>query len=490
MAHNACPQPTLMKRILPLGLIFVFAFSAFTQSQPAGQTFDLVILHGRVMDPESGLDAARNVGITANHIAAVTEDEIRGRKTIDAHGLVLAPGFIDLHSHGQDAENYRYKAMDGVTTALELEIGVADIDQWYGERQGKALINYGATVGHVPTRMRLMQDSGIFLPHDTAATTIATPGQIAEMKRDLEHGLARGALGVGFGIGYVPAATRWEIIQMFSAAAEHHAPAFVHLRGGNTPDSPMASLEEALAAAEVTGAPLHVVHISSTGLRSTPQMLATIEGARQHGLDVTTECYPYTAAMTDLGSALFGPGWQQREGITYKDLQWVETGERLNQGTFEKYRKQGGMVIIHSIPAEIAQLAVSSPLTMIASDGLILNGKGHPRGAGTYAHVLGYYVRQQHALSLMDALRKMTLMPAQRLEARAPMMKNKGRVKVGADADLIVFDPQRVIDKATYEKVAYSEGIEYVLVGGVPVVSSGKLMDGVTPGEAIRAPLQ
>ena len=490
MAHNACPQPTLMKRILPLGLIFVFAFSAFTQSQPAGQTFDLVILHGRVMDPESGLDAARNVGITANHIAAVTEDEISGRKTIDAHGLVVAPGFIDLHSHGQDAENYGYKARDGVTTALELEIGVADIDQWYGERQGKALINYGATVGHVPTRMRLMHDSGIFLPHDTAATTVATPGQIAEMRRDLEHGLERGALGVGFGIGYVPAATRWEIIQMFSAAAEYHAPAFVHLRGGNTPDSPMASLEEALAAAEVSGAPLHVVHISSTGLRSTPQMLASIAGARQHGLDVTTECYPYTAAMTDLGSALFGPGWQQREGITYKDLQWVETGERLTQETFEKYRKQGGMVIIHSIPAEIAQLAVSSPLTMIASDGLILNGKGHPRGAGTYAHVLGYYVRQQHALSLMEALRKMTLMPAQRLQARAPIMKNKGRVKVGADADLTVFDPQRVIDRATYEKIAYSEGIEYVLVGGVPVVNEGKLVDGVTPGEAIRAPLQ
>jgi dihydroorotase len=479
-----------MKRILLPAFIFIFAVSAITQSQPAGQTFDLVVLHGRVMDPESGLDAARNVGITGNRIAAITEDEIQGRKTIDARGLVVAPGFIDLHSHGQDAENYRYKAMDGVTTALELEIGVADIDRWYAERQGKALINYGATIGHVPTRMRLMHDSGTFLPHDTAATTVATPGQIAEMKRDLEHGLARGALGVGFGIGYVPAATRWEIIQMFSATAEHHAPAFVHLRGGNTPDSPMASLEEALAAAEVTGAPLHVVHISSTGLHSTPQMLATIEGARQHGQDVTTECYPYTAAMTDLGSALFGPGWQQREGITYKDLQWVETGERLTQETFQKYRKQGGMVIVHSIPPEIAKLAVSSPLTMIASDGLILNGKGHPRGAGTYAHVLGYYVRQQHALSLMEALHKMTLMPAQRLETRAPMMKDKGRVKVGADADLTIFDPERVIDKATYEKVAYSEGIEYVLIGGVPVVSAGKLVEDVTPGKAIRAPLQ
>src|SRR5579864_2265909 len=305
-----------MKRIFLLAVIVLLSASVFSQAHSAEQTFDMVILHGRVMDPESGLDALRNVGINGHRIAAITEEEIRGRKTIEARGLVVAPGFIDLHSHGQDAENYRYKAMDGVTTALELEIGVADIDQWYGERHGKAFINYGATIGHVPIRMRLMHDSGTFLPHDTAANTVATPEKIAEMKRDLEHGLARGALGVGFGIGYVPAATRWEVIQMFSAAAEYHAPAFVHLRGGNTPDSPMASLEEALAAAAVSGAPLHVVHVSSTGLHSTPQMLASIAGARQHGLDVTTECYPYTAAMTDLGSALFGPGWQQREGIT------------------------------------------------------------------------------------------------------------------------------------------------------------------------------
>jgi dihydroorotase len=251
----------------------------------------------------------------------------------------------------------------------------------------------------------------------------------------------------------------------------------------------MAALEEAIAAAEITGAPLHVVHISSTGLRSTPDMLAAIAGARRHGLDVSTECYPYTAAMTDLGSALFAPGWQQGMGITYKDLQWVATGERLTPETFAKYRKQGGLVIIHAIPADIARLAVSSPLTMIASDGLIQNGRGHPRGAGTYARVLGYYVRQQHALTLMEALRKMTLLPARRLEVRAPMMKNKGRVKVGADADLTIFNPQRVIDKATYEQVAYSEGMQYVLVGGVPVVSQGKLVEGVEPGEAIRAPV-
>src|SRR5579859_4920263 len=149
----------------------------------AAQDYDLVILNARVMDPASKLDAVRNVGIRGGVIRAVSAQPLRGKSTLDARGLVLAPGFIDLHSHGQDAENYRYKAMDGVTTALELEIGVADIDRWYAERQGKALINYGATIGHVPTRMQLMHDSGTFLPHDTAATTIATPEQIAQMKR-------------------------------------------------------------------------------------------------------------------------------------------------------------------------------------------------------------------------------------------------------------------------------------------------------------------
>jgi dihydroorotase len=460
------------------------------QAQSPVQTFDVVILHGRVMDPESGLDAVRNVGISGHRIAVITADDIRGTKTIEARGLVVAPGFIDLHSHGQDAENDRYKAMDGVTTALELEVGAGDIDEWYTQRGRHALINYGATVGHIPIRMRLMHDSGTFLPRDNGATTVATPQQIAEMKRGLEQGLARGALGVGLGIAYVPAATRAEIIQMFSAAADYHALAFVHIRSANGEEGRMDSLEEVIAAAEITGAPLHVAHISSMGLGSTPEMLQSISLARQHGLDVTTECYPYTAAMTELSSAVFDSGWQEGMGITYHDLQWVATGERLTAQTFEKYRKQGGLVVIHAMPADIVQSAVSSPLTMIASDGLIVNGKGHPRGAGTFARVLGYYVRQQHALSLMEALRKMSLMPAQRLQTRAPIMAHKGRVKVDADADLTVFDPQRVTDKATYEHVAYSEGMDYVLVGGVLIVSQGKLVEGVEPGEAIRAPIR
>jgi len=227
------------------------------------------------------------------------------------------------------------------------------------------------------------------------------------------------------------------------------------------------------------------------GLRNTPDLIAMIEGAARHGLDVTTECYPYTAGSTELQSAIFDPGWQENMGITYQDVQWAATGERLTAETFTKYRAQGGVVVIHVIPEEAARTAVANPSVMIASDGMPITGpKVHPRGQGTFARVLGHYVREEHALDLMTALRKMTLMPAKRLERRAPMFRNKGRIRLRADADITIFDPARVIDRATYdEPLQTSEGITHVLVNGVAIVKDGHLVDGVFPGRPARAPL-
>jgi dihydroorotase len=295
------------------------------------------------------------------------------------------------------------------------------------------------------------------------------------------------------GVNYTPGATHWEIVEMFKVAAKYGASVHVHLRYGGLkePNTGLAALEEVLAAAVATGAPLHVVHITSMGLKYTPQLIAMVEGAQHHGLDVTTECYPYTAGSTALQSAIFDPGWQENMGITYKDVQWTATGERLTAETFEKYRKQGGIVVIHSIPEEAARTAVANPIVMIASDGMPITGaKVHPRGQATFSRVLGHYVREEKALDLMPALRKMTLMPAQRLEKRAPVFKNKGRIRVGADADITIFDPARVIDKATYdEPLQYSEGIPFVLVNGVLVVKDSQLVNGVLPGRAARAPI-
>jgi N-acyl-D-aspartate/D-glutamate deacylase len=459
----------------------------------ADDSYDLVIVSGRVMDPESGLDAVRNVGISAEKIRAISAAPLRGKTTLDAQGLVVAPGFIDLHEHGQEPRNYEFQAHDGVTTSLELEVGTADVDAWYAQREGQALINYGVSVGHIPVRMKVLHDSGGFLPTGSAARREATPQELAQIDQQIQTGLQRGALAVGMGINYTAAASHGEIVDVFQLAAQSHASVHVHLRhaGLKEPTTGLVGIEEVIAAAAATGAPLHVVHITSMGLRDTPRLIAMVAGAQSHGLDVTTECYPYTAGSTELQSAIFDLGWQERQGITYKDLQWAATGERLTAETFEKYRKQGGLVVIHSIPEEAVRAAVGNPIVMIASDGVPITGpKVHPRGQGTFSRVLGHYVREEKALDLMTALRKMTLMPAERLEKRAPVFKGKGRIKIGADADITVFDPARVIDKATYEDpLQYSDGIVFVLVNGVPVLKDGRLVEGLHPGRAARAPI-
>jgi N-acyl-D-aspartate/D-glutamate deacylase len=339
----------------------------------------------------------------------------------------------------------------------------------------------------------VMHDPGGMLPTGDAAHREATPPEFTEISEEIEKGFHEGALAEGMGVNYTAGASHWEIVEMFRIAAKNHASVHVHLRyaGVKEPNTGMTGIEEVIAAAAATGAPLHVVHITSMGLKYTPQLIAMVQGARSHGLDVTTECYPYTAGSTELQSAVFDPGWQESQGITYKNLQWAETGERLTAETFEAYRKKGGVVVIHSIPEDAARAAVVNPMVMIASDGMRITGaKVHPRGQGTFSRVLGHYVREEKALDLMTALRKMTLMPAQRLEKRAPIFKDKGRVRVGADADISIFDPERIIDKATYEDpLQYSEGIQFVFVNGVAVLMNGQLVDGVFPGRAARAPV-
>jgi dihydroorotase len=455
-----------------------------------GPVYDIVIANARVIDPETKLDATRSVAIAKGKIAAITATPLNGRTLIDARGLVLAPGFIDVHAHGQDAENYRHYAMDGVTSAMELELGTGDVDSWYSERAGKALVNYGVSIGHMRVRMRVMGDSSTTYASGDAAHRGASDSEIAAIRDGIIDGLARGAIGVGFGLSYTPAASRWEVLESFHAAAAFGAPAFVHMRyiGEREPASSVAALEEVLAAAAITGAPLHIMHVHSSGLRATPRLLQMIRDAKARGLDVTTEAYPYTAGSSGIESALFDPGWQQALGIDYHDVEWAATGERLTAATFEQYRKQHGIVIVHMIPDDVVAAAIASPLTFIASDARLQNGHGHPRSAGAFARVLGYYVRDTHTLSLVDALTKMTLMPARRLEHRLPAMRHKGRVQLGADADLVVFDPTRVADRATYERPAqYSEGFEYVFVGGVPVVWRGQLREDTLPGQPLRA---
>jgi N-acyl-D-aspartate/D-glutamate deacylase len=474
-------------RVLLALIAFAVVANQPSTAQPkpsSAEAYDVVILGGRVMDPASNLDEVRNIGIRDGTIAIVTAASISGKQAINARDLVVSPGFIDLHSHGQTPENYTFKARDGVTTALEMEVGVWPVLPWYAAREGKSLINYGATVGHIPARMAVMHDSSTtLLPHDAAVNRLATADEAGAIRQLLEEGLNQGALGVGLGIAYTPVATREEILDLFRLAAAHRAVCYVHVRnGGPVEPGVVDAVQEVIADAAIAGASLHIVHITSMGLRQTPLLLSMIRDVKKRGLDVTTEAYPYTAGMTDLGSAVFAEGWQGHQGgITYQDLQWVATGERLTAETFARYRKQGGLVVIHSIPEDVVRAALADPQVMIASDGVLENGKGHPRGAGTYARVLGHYARDEQVLPLMEALRKMTILPAQRAG-----LTQKGRLAVGADADVTVFDPVRVIDQATFEKPAqYSNGIPYVLVNGVLVVKENAVQ-AVFPGQGVR----
>jgi len=356
---------------------------------------------------------------------------------------------------------------------------------WDRSRQDRALINYGASAGHVPAVVAAMHEiSRSLVPSGAASQRAPTDAEHRESLALLRRDLDEGGLGIGMGIAYLKC-TRAQVLDVFRLAAERRVPGYVHMRyGGPQELGAIDSLQEVLADAAATGASLHIVHITSTCIRETPLALDMIAGARKRGLDVTTECYPYTAGMTDISSAIFDPGWQERTGgITYHDLQWAATGERLTAESFARYRKQGGMVAIHSIPEEVVRTALANPMVMVASDGIMDQGKGHPRASGTYARVLGRYVRDQHVLGLMEALRRMTVMPADRIG-----LKNKGRIAIGADADLTVFDPAHVIDRATFEKPDLpSDGIPYVVVGGVVVVRAGQVQVTAMPGRAVAA---
>jgi dihydroorotase len=492
----------LLPRCAALSLVLALATPSLARAQVrAAGPLDIVLVGGRVMDPETNLDAPRTVGIRGGRIASITAARTApaARDTVDVRGLVIAPGFIDLHAHGQDSLNYAFLARDGVTTALELEIGTYPVAPWYARRAGHALINYGVAVGHPGARRALLDrdstaEGSAVLAHGGGFVRTSIPrAQLPELEHRLDEGLKEGALGIGMGINYTPAATREEIFEAFAVASRHRVPVFVHLRSAGLNDTlgGVAGLQEVLSDAAATGAPLHVVHVTSMGLGATPTLLAMISGAREHGMDVTTEAYPYVAASTYLQSAMFDPGWQQKLGITYKDLLWTATGERLTEQTFDMRRKEGGLVVIFMIPESAADQAYRDPHVMVAADaGLdFINGRvtGHPRGAGTHARVLGRYVRERHVISLMDGVRKLSLLPAQRLEQVAPMMKRKGRVQVGADADLTIFDPARVTDRATFEEPGQpSAGIVDVLVNGVFVVRGEKLVGGATPGRAVR----
>jgi len=494
MTRTRLPNITLLTLLLAASL-------PVTNAQDA---YDIVIEDGRVMDPETGLDAIRNVGIRGGTIARISEEELQGRTIINAGGLVVAPGFIDLHAHGQSGRANEFQAMDGVTTALELEGGVIDIPVFLAMREDDAVLNYGATISHAEVRtwvmpehtdnitaaLDVMRESGeinedslneIGDAFNDGRNEALDPVQYPALWARLEQGLNDGALGVGMPHQYYPGVTYDEIFRLFQFASEQDVPIYTHVR-----DMGVAPMQEVVANAVATGASLHIVHMNSSSLWDYQTNLDLILGAQERGADISTEAYPYTAASTGIRSAIFDPGWEERLKISYGDLQWQDTGERLTEETFRNYYEEGGVLIIHLMKPEWIEAQIADPRVMVASDGMPYAPGAHPRSAGTFSRFLGRYIREQQLLPLMDALKKITLMPAQRLENVSAQMKRKGRIQEGSDADITIFDPAHIIDTADFEgELTYSEGVEFVLVNGQFVVRDGSLVEGARPGRPI-----
>lgn len=480
-------------RTSALALLLILAFPGVGA---VDDSYDIVLNGGRVIDPETGLDAVRNVGIRGDAIAAVSAAPLAGKRVIDVSGLIVAPGFIELHQHGFDDASYRAMALDGVTTALELEVGVPDIQRFVDVNRGKALIHYGASTSFLASRLKawdaplppsLFGPEAAVVPRSGPVTNdAATPDQLERVLDRLTDQVEAGALGIGIGLEYAPGTTRHELIEVFRRAQSLGAPVFVHARssGIREPGSGIESVNELIGAAAISGASLHIVHVNSVCMKDSMVCIEMIRGARQRGLDVTVEAYPYTVAMTSINSAYFNPGWRQKRGLDYGDLEIPETGERLTKEKFEALHAatDSRLILIHANPDSIVDAVMSDPLVIVASDGVLQ----HPRGAGTRARVLSRHVRDRQSLGVLYAIAKMSLMPAERLEQLTPVARRLGRIQQGARADITVFDPATVQDRATFRTPTEpSAGMRYVLVAGTLVVDGGQIVDGVAPGQLL-----
>lgn len=446
--------------------------------------FQRVVANGRIIDPDSGFDGVASIGIDDGIITAISGGRLRADEVIDASGRVVAPGFIDLLSYEPNPFGIWYKLADGVTTNLAMH-GINNYPAAFFDRyEGQSPIHFGGAF-----HQHFMRSVEIGAGVEDELTSLELRTFASLLQSNLEEGFA----GVSFAPEYSPGTTTAEMVRLASVAAELDQVAFFHLRYSD-PDPPGTSaeaIEEALLIARETGVSIHIEHLSSTGgTFMMAEALDMIEQARADGIDVTACLYPYDFWGTFLASSRFALGWQERYGLTYEDLQVAGSGQRLTADTFGPALAENKLVAaLGSIPEEEVRLALSRPWTMVASDAILnpdLNN--HPRAAGTFARTLGRYVRELEVLDLQSALAKMTILPARRVERMIPAMARKGRVQRGADADIVVFNPRTIIDRATVAAPDQpSVGIDWVLVDGEVALGEGQARRDLRAGRALTS---
>ena len=495
--------------------------------------WDVVLRGGRVVDPESGLDAVRDVAIAGDRIAAVGTGLPAGPGSVDVAGQVVTAGFIDLHSHVSDLGGLRLQAMDGVTTALELEAGVTPVADAYrrAAAQGRP-VNFGFAASWAMARMeavaRLPPEVSLsaFMARisDPAWQRPAEPDQVSALLTRLAADLADGALGVGVLLGYAPAASPAEYLNVAALAAEAGVPTFTHARDliEMTPDGLADGAQEIVRAAAETGAHMHYCHVNSTSQRHIERVLALVARAQAAGSRVTTEAYPYRSGMTGIGAAFLAPERLAERSLSPASLVYAPTGERIaSEARLRELRQHdpGGLVIIDLLreddPADRALLmkSMTFPGAVVASDAMPLTWTAppadphvwplpptaitHPRTAGTFSRAIRLLTREAGGFGesresgefgLVQALAKCSLEPARLLADRVPAMHRKGRLQAGMDADVVVFDAETISDRATYERSTLpSAGIRHVLVNGTFVVRDGAIVLDARPGRPVRA---